>query len=260
MQSKYRECKKDVGFCIPGFQVYKLSTGELIKQDRAYGKQLNGETVKTALKTFLNADYGLSRSLVLQLLAKLWKILRWFRTQTTYKFYSSSLLLVYDAAKLKQSVRNGLNSSINGRQKPTIGRQLSLRITTGPLTPGYNDDYSRSKSPGGSSTGSRTSNNSPTPSTPSSVEDWHTLFDNVCKTHSLVHNYEKDLQTMKENYSVVLKDLVGRSDQHEVWVNVNMIDFAHVFHTNGDELDKNYVNGLQNLVNIFEEFLIEADY
>lgn len=160
-------------------------------------------------------------------------------------------MLVYDASKLKKLTKRKF--SVNKGHKPTIGRQLSLRIATGPLTPGFSQEDQEFRED------SRHASNSCSP--PKVTEDWHTMFDNVCKTHSLVNNYEKDLQTMKENYSVVLKDLVDRSrDQYEVWVNVNMIDFAHVFHSTSDEIDKNYLNGLQNLVNIFEEFLMEAEY
>lgn len=50
-----------------------------------------------ALKTFLNADNGLNENLVLTFLKKLERIKRWFETQKNYAFYSSSILLVYDA-------------------------------------------------------------------------------------------------------------------------------------------------------------------
>lgn len=45
-KEKYAECKNDVAFCIPGFQVHKISTGRLHKYNKEYGKKLNGETVK----------------------------------------------------------------------------------------------------------------------------------------------------------------------------------------------------------------------
>lgn len=43
-QKKYTQCKNDVGFCIPGFQVHKLATGRLHKYNKEYGKKLSGET------------------------------------------------------------------------------------------------------------------------------------------------------------------------------------------------------------------------
>lgn len=37
-----------------------------------------------------------------------------------------------------------------------------------------------------------------------------------------------------------------------------MIDFAHVFPANDNHIDSNYLFGIQNLVKIFEEFLIST--
>lgn len=41
-QSKYAACKQEYGFCIPGFQLYRLSTGKLCKYNKDYGKRLHG--------------------------------------------------------------------------------------------------------------------------------------------------------------------------------------------------------------------------
>lgn len=43
--SKYAASKKAYGFCIPGFQVYRLDSGKLQKFDKAYGKSLNEQSV-----------------------------------------------------------------------------------------------------------------------------------------------------------------------------------------------------------------------
>ncbi|KAK6628153.1 hypothetical protein RUM43_001965 [Polyplax serrata] len=247
-EAKYRDCKRDLGFCIPGFQMYKLPTGELVRKDREFGKSLNGTTARNAIRTFLNGEFGLSRTLLLQFLGKLWRILRWFRTQKNFRFYSSSLLLVYDAATLKQIARvRGLGSKA---PMVTIGRQINLRVATGPLTPGFREG-----------TGSRTPGPGTPAEGPSVPGDRQTTTDNVCKTHSLVSNYDRDLQSMKDNYKVVFNDFMNRTeDIYEVWVNVNMIDFAHVFHSPTEDVDLNYLNGLQTLVNIFEEFLLEVNF
>lgn len=138
--------------------------------------------------------------------------------------------------------------------RPTVARQLSLRIPTGPLTPGFEVkkrspvfDTSRPTTP------TPSSSHSPLPC----LNDLEDDFDSMCKTHSLENNYEKDLQSMKENYSVVLNDLLKDRLHIESWVNVKMIDFAHVFPANS--VDKNYLDGLENLVSIFEQFLMEVE-
>lgn len=51
---------------------------------------------------FLNADSGLSRQLITQILTSLWAIQKWMQAQKTFQFYSSSILIVYDARKLRQ--------------------------------------------------------------------------------------------------------------------------------------------------------------
>lgn len=45
-QNKYKQCKEEYGFCIPGYQVYKLETGKLQKYNKEYGKKLHGHMVR----------------------------------------------------------------------------------------------------------------------------------------------------------------------------------------------------------------------
>lgn len=66
-----------------------------------------------ALKMFLNAETELSRTLLLKLLKSLWPIHTWASTQTSLRLYSSSLLLVYDAKRLKTEIFCNRNSPRN---------------------------------------------------------------------------------------------------------------------------------------------------
>jgi len=245
-------CREELGFCIPGYQVFDILTHELSRPSRESSKSLDGDGVRKALRHFLNGESGFSRSLLIQILTKLWQLLSWFRTQTTYHFYSSSILLTYDAAKLREDLRN-TKRSLSTVAKPTVARQLSLRIPEGPLTPGFE---TKRRSPVGDR--SRPSTPSSSSSQSPSIEDLQDSFDSMCKTHSLENNYEKDLDTIRENYSVVLKDLLQDSHVVESWVTVKMIDFAHVFPANGT-IDANYLEGLENLTKIFEQFFLEFE-
>lgn len=47
---KYKQCKGTVGFCIPGFQAYQISSGTYKKFGKEYGKKLNQNTVKDGKK------------------------------------------------------------------------------------------------------------------------------------------------------------------------------------------------------------------
>lgn len=64
---------------------------------------------------------------------------------------------------------------------------------------------------------------------------------------------------MKRDYTYILDDLVSE-ERNELWANVKIIDFAHTFPANGNEVDSNYLEGIDNLVKIFEGFLDETEY
>lgn len=147
-EQKYQACKRNLGFCIPGFQVYDIKSGRIKRYGKEYGKKLTPETVKdgelfpltvdsykilfkfstlymiAALKIYLNAETGLCRSLLMKFLSTLWTIQTWARSQTSLRLYSSSLLLVYDARVLKnqllfsRSSSNSLATSPNGSLSP----------------------------------------------------------------------------------------------------------------------------------------------
>lgn len=44
-ESKYAESKGAYGFCITGFQVYSLETGQPVKYGKEYGKKLDAKMV-----------------------------------------------------------------------------------------------------------------------------------------------------------------------------------------------------------------------
>lgn len=74
------------------------------------------------------------------------------------------------------------------------------------------------------------------------------------------------MQKMKDNYAIMLDNLVGTYDNNKEWVHVKMIDFAHTFNNNEmtsdgqvPSIDRNYLDGIEHLVDIFEEFLKMCD-
>lgn len=106
--------------------MYDVSTGRIKRYGKEYGKKLNESTVKdginhsinirsltfkvlivSALKIFLNSENGtMCRPLLMQLLTGLWKVHKWARTNKTLKIYSSSLLLAYDARRLRNVIHS----------------------------------------------------------------------------------------------------------------------------------------------------------
>lgn len=87
----------------------------------------------TALKIFLNADTQLSRLVLMKFLSTLWSIQTWARSQTSLRLYSSSLLLAYDAKRLKNHIfcnRNYNNSS-------TVSSRSSSGDSSSKITPTF---------------------------------------------------------------------------------------------------------------------------
>lgn len=69
---------------------------------------------------------------------------------------------------------------------------------------------------------------------------------------------------MHNNYVMMLDNLSGSYDNNKEWVHVKMIDFAHTFSNHEQEqqqqsLDHNYLEGIENLVRLFEGFLKECE-
>lgn len=97
-------CKENIGFCIPGFQVFSISAGKIKRYGKEYGKSLDENTVLEAFKLFLNADTKLYRPLISKMLSTLQKIRNWALMQRKFCLYSSSVLLAYDAKRLKEFI------------------------------------------------------------------------------------------------------------------------------------------------------------
>ncbi|XP_063704819.1 inositol polyphosphate multikinase [Culicoides brevitarsis] len=102
--SKYVRCKENVGFCIPGFQVFSISAGKVKRYGKEYGKSLDENSVLEAFKLFLNADTKLYRPLIQKILQNLRQIQSWAVRQRKFLLYSSSVLIAYDAKRLKEFI------------------------------------------------------------------------------------------------------------------------------------------------------------
>ncbi|XP_058803580.1 uncharacterized protein LOC131671290 isoform X2 [Phymastichus coffea] len=351
-EDKYAVVKNNYGFCIPGFQVYRLPSGELHKFDKNYGKQLNSQTLVEALEMFLNGsrDYPPSRDLLVRLLSILWKILAIFREQRRYHIYSSSLLIAYDAKRLRHYLHRHLNNSHAEsflrtpvlRVKPFVGIGRSLgslnrldRVSTpSPLSSPTAQtifQYPRPDSPkldvlhkagSGSHLAVRPSSpkpevlkksgsgshlavrpGSPKMDSPSRSPKLNKALDRIrglkrsislqncenipeknnvefvqesfssieikapkripdltvhklCRTHSYSNNFDADIIQMKEDYAAILSELSSNSTEKQNWVRVYMIDFAHVYPAENCQLDNNYLDGIENLINLLEKFLV----
>lgn len=102
--AKYTISKLEFGFCIPGYHVIDIFSGLVTKFGKEEGKKLGRETTIEALKQFFNYPCGVSSIILKHITSQMADLLDWWNSQKVIHVYSSSLLLVYDAGKLKEMV------------------------------------------------------------------------------------------------------------------------------------------------------------
>lgn len=101
----------------------------------------------SALKIFLNADTQLSRLLLMKFLSTLYSIQQWARTQTTLRLYSSSLLLAYDAKRLRAQIfcnRNNRNYSNGSTTASSRSSSVESASKLTPTSPNAANDWQAS--------------------------------------------------------------------------------------------------------------------
>ena len=83
-----------LGMRVIGMKIHRADTGYQ-RKDKNWGKQLTEETIKSGLKCYFE---GYICNVVPIVIEKLNQLLAWFKVQTDYRFYSSSLLILYESS------------------------------------------------------------------------------------------------------------------------------------------------------------------
>ncbi|KAJ6667747.1 hypothetical protein lerEdw1_016068 [Lerista edwardsae] len=85
-----------LGVRVCGMQVYQLDTGHYLCRNKYYGRGLSIEGFRSALYQYLHNGVELRKDLFEPILAKLRSLKAVLERQASYRFYSSSLLIIYD--------------------------------------------------------------------------------------------------------------------------------------------------------------------
>lgn len=91
--------------CLLGFQVYQLDTGHYLCRNKYYGRGLSIEGFRNALYQYLHNGLDLRRDLFEPILSKLRGLKAVLERQASYRFYSSSLLVIYDGKECRSDLR-----------------------------------------------------------------------------------------------------------------------------------------------------------
>lgn len=135
----------------------------------------------------------------MKLLSSLWLIQKWIRTQKTFRLYSSSLLLVYDAKHLKSQNVNNRDSNSGSTSSPynSLSRSSSVD-SNNKLTPTSLNEQNWQNALHQHSTSETNGTNNP--SNEQSYFDYNglemknnsvELYKQLQRCHSIQNNYEE---------------------------------------------------------------------
>jgi inositol-hexakisphosphate kinase len=79
--------------------VYQANSGKFICHNKYFGRSLTVEDFKLALRQFLHNGCELRADLIASIIHKLERLHRMVERQDSFRFYSSSLLIMYDGTE-----------------------------------------------------------------------------------------------------------------------------------------------------------------
>ncbi|XP_059622946.1 uncharacterized protein LOC132266120 [Phlebotomus argentipes] len=87
-----------LGVRLCGMQVYQARFDQYMKKDKYFGRELNEEGFKQALSNFFHNGCVLRTSVIMKVIQRLAQLRRVIEKQSSYRFYSCSLLVVYEGS------------------------------------------------------------------------------------------------------------------------------------------------------------------
>ncbi|XP_064604552.1 inositol hexakisphosphate kinase 1-like [Liolophura sinensis] len=117
-----------LGVRASGMQVYHVETEQYIYFSKYDGRALNAEGFKSSLAQFLHNGQRLRYELIAPILFKLCELKKVVETLDTFRFYSSSLLIMYDGIDACWGSSSGHQNMGGGAEAPCVGPRVDVRM------------------------------------------------------------------------------------------------------------------------------------
>ncbi|XP_045932158.1 inositol hexakisphosphate kinase 1 isoform X2 [Micropterus dolomieu] len=253
-----------LGVRVCGMQVYQMNTGQYLCRNKYYGRGLSIEGFRQALYQYMHNGNGLRQDLFEPILNKLRSLKAVLERQASYRFYSSSLLIIYEGQKPEgpSVLSSGQHAASHQKTPAATGEP---RCVPGPHAPPAHDapcetDMSRKPDPrslssqGPGLTAPPSPSPRPSPKAPPTKSDCHAFVPPLSSPHP-----HPDSSSSPAPSLLPYLPPPAPQPQQPPLVDVRMIDFAHSTFKGfrGDTAvhdgpDRGYVFGLESLVQILE--------
>ncbi|CAJ1052007.1 inositol hexakisphosphate kinase 1 [Xyrichtys novacula] len=250
-----------LGVRVCGMQVYQMNTGHYLCRNKYYGRGLSIEGFRQALYQYMHNGKGLRQDLFEPILNKLRSLKAVLERQASYRFYSSSLLIIYEGQEPEEPsvLSSGQHTTLTQKTPPapTEPHRSPLPHPPPPKGAPCETDMSQNPDPGSLSSQGPGLMAPPSPShrppiqTPPTKSDCHSF------PLSTPHPHPDSFSPAPSLTS--LPPAPPPQPKQPPLVDVRMIDFAHSTFKGfrGDTAvhdgpDQGYVFGLESLVQILE--------
>ncbi|XP_036415402.1 inositol hexakisphosphate kinase 1 [Colossoma macropomum] len=122
-----------LGVRVCGMQVYQMDTGHYLCRNKYYGRGLSIEGFRHALYQFMHNGTQLRKDLFEPMLGKLRSLKAVLERQASYRFYSSSLLIIYEGKEPEPAEPPSEKEPLAGQTAPDPS--LLIQEHTPPLPP-----------------------------------------------------------------------------------------------------------------------------
>lgn len=215
---------EEIGFLLLGMRVYNVSNDSFDSYDQHYGRKLLKDTLKDGLAKFFYNGVALRKDAVSASIGKVQQILHWFESQQQLCFYASSLLFVYEGQPPSRHLPNSIQD-----KAPASSAAVKAEDT---------EEYN---------------NNNIQVSI-----SWDYSLESICTNHKSLCQQQCNEQQPNHNQQCAgqEKEMTKGAGSGPV-VEVRMIDFAHVFPSDG--YDQGYIYGLKHLLSVLQQLLLEPE-